>query len=71
MTTVPLPALPTLHLDTLEHLAIDLALVETRGNRVRAARILGIHVRTLHRKLREQEAAEAAGEPEPREFAAV
>lgn len=53
-------SLPTLHLDTLERLAIQLALEETRGNRVRAARILGIHVRTLHRKLREQEAAEAA-----------
>lgn len=53
-------SLPTLHLDTLERLAIELALGETRGNRVRAARILGIHVRTLHRKLREQEASAAA-----------
>lgn len=67
MTTI---TLPTLHLDTLEHLAISLALEETRGNRVRAARILGIHVRTLHRKLREQEATEAA-ETESHEFAAV
>ncbi len=67
MTTL---TLPTLHLDTLERLAIDAALAETRGNRVRAARILGIHVRTLHRKLREREAAEAA-EPTSRELAAV
>lgn len=70
MTTV---TLPTLHLDTLEHLAITAALEETRGNRVRAARILGIHVRTLHRKLREQEATDAAqaDHAETRELAAV
>jgi DNA-binding NtrC family response regulator len=46
-------ALPTLHIATLERMAIRLALAETRGNRVRAARLLGIHVRTLHRKLHE------------------
>lgn len=65
--------LPTLHLDTLEQLAITLALEETRGNRVRAARILGIHVRTLHRKLREQEALDAASheDADARELAAV
>ena len=70
MTTAPLP---TLHLDSLERLAIDAALAETRGNRVRAARILGIHVRTLHRKLREQEAQVAAEEhgADERELAGV
>ena len=51
-------ALPTVHLPTLERLAIAEALDATRGNRVRAARLLGIHVRTLHRKLRALEAAE-------------
>ncbi len=43
--------LPTLRLDELERMAIEDALEATRGNRVRAARLLGIHVRTLHRKL--------------------
>lgn len=45
-------ALPTLDLTELERLAITRALEMTSGNRVRAARLLGIHVRTLHRKLR-------------------
>lgn len=44
--------LPTLDLAELERLAILRALEMTGGNRVRAARLLGIHVRTLHRKLR-------------------
>lgn len=50
-------SLPSLDLGTLERLAIELALQETNGNRVSAARLLGIHVRTLHRKLRELEVA--------------
>jgi len=48
--------LPTLNLDTLERIAIGLALANTRGNRTKAAHLLGVHVRTLHRKLRLYEA---------------
>lgn len=48
------PPLPTLDLGELERLAIAQALEATNGNRVHAARLLHIHVRTLHRKLREQ-----------------
>lgn len=43
--------LPTLDLGELEHAAITQALSASRGNRTQAARLLGIHVRTLHRKL--------------------
>lgn len=51
-----LPALPTLDLGELERIAIAQALAATNGNRVHAARLLHIHVRTLHRKLRAQRA---------------
>ena len=51
----PVP-LPTLDLDTLEHTAISQALSQSKGNRTQAARLLGIHVRTLHRKLRARRA---------------
>jgi DNA-binding NtrC family response regulator len=68
MTSIPFTAptinpslIPTLNLADLEKLAITKALAETGGNRVRAARLLGIHVRTLHRKLREE--ANAAAQP--------
>ena len=43
--------LPTLDLAELERAAIAQALGVCRGNRTKAARLLGIHVRTLHRKL--------------------
>ncbi len=43
--------LPTLDLAELERAAISQALSACRGNRTKAARLLGIHVRTLHRKL--------------------
>jgi DNA-binding NtrC family response regulator len=43
--------LPTLDLGELERAAITQALVASKGNRTQAARLLGIHVRTLHRKL--------------------
>lgn len=43
--------LPTLDLAELERAAISQALNACRGNRTKAARLLGIHVRTLHRKL--------------------
>lgn len=49
--------LPTLDLGELERRAITQALGQTKGNRTQAARLLGIHVRTLHRKLREREMA--------------
>lgn len=45
--------LPTLNLAALERAAITQALAASDGNRTRAARLLGIHVRTMHRKLRE------------------
>ena len=68
MTSIPFATqsttpsvIPTLNLADLEKLAITKALAETGGNRVRAARLLGIHVRTLHRKLREE--AVAAAQP--------
>lgn len=49
----PLPLeLPTLSLDRLERLAIARALELSQGNRTRAARALGINVRTLRNKLR-------------------
>jgi DNA-binding NtrC family response regulator len=48
------PSLPTLDLGELERIAITQALEATNGNRVHAARLLHIHVRTLHRKMRGQ-----------------
>lgn len=48
---MPKTSPPTLDLAALERLAIVLALKQTSGNKVRASRLLGIHVRTLHRKL--------------------
>lgn len=48
-------ALPTLDLGQLERVAIAQALLACRGNRTKAARLLGIHVRTLHRKLGQRE----------------
>lgn len=57
--------LPTVHLATLERMAIARALDETGGNRVRAALRLGIHVRTLHRKLRTIEAEQMQEELVP------
>lgn len=45
--------LPTLNLAALERAAIAQALAASNGNRTQAARLLGIHVRTMHRKLRE------------------
>jgi len=45
--------LPSLNLTELENRAIMKALDETRGNKTQAAKILGIGLRTLHRKLSE------------------
>jgi two-component system response regulator HydG len=44
---------PVQPLDQMERHAIYRALDETRGNKTQAARVLGIGVRTLHRKLKE------------------
>ncbi len=48
--------LPTLDLNELERAAISQALSVCKGNRTKAARLLGIHVRTLHRKLGQRDA---------------
>jgi len=48
---IPLPAPKTLQ--EIEREAIRSALAETGGNKTRAARILGIGLRTLHRKVKE------------------
>jgi DNA-binding NtrC family response regulator len=46
---------PGMTMAAIERAAIDAALRETRGNRRRAAELLGIGERTLYRKLREYE----------------
>lgn len=43
--------LPSLNLAEIERAAIVLALNQCQGNRARAAKALGIHDRTLRRKL--------------------
>jgi DNA-binding NtrC family response regulator len=52
---------PGMTMTEIERAAIEAALRETRGNRRKAAELLGIGERTLYRKLREyQLPAEAA-----------
>ena len=46
---------PGMTMADIERAAIEAALRETRGNRRRAAEMLGIGERTLYRKLREYE----------------
>jgi DNA-binding NtrC family response regulator len=57
--------LPSFDLHAAEQVLIDGALLQSGGNRTRAARLLGINVRTLRRKLAERgqaaEQAEALG----------
>jgi DNA-binding NtrC family response regulator len=48
---IPLPAPRTL--DEIERDAIRAALAETKGNKKEAAKILGIGIATLHRKVKE------------------
>jgi DNA-binding NtrC family response regulator len=48
---IPLPASRTL--DEMERDAIRAALVQTEGNKTLAAKLLGIGLRTLHRKVKE------------------
>lgn len=43
-----------MRLDELEDVAIQAALAATRGNRTRAAALLGINRVTLYKKLREE-----------------
>jgi transcriptional regulator with PAS, ATPase and Fis domain len=50
----------TVRLSDLEHAAIRIALENAGGNRTRAARTLGISVRTLQRKLKRGELGENA-----------
>ncbi len=50
---------PGMTMTEIERLAIESALRETRGNRRRAAEMLGIGERTLYRKLREYEIPES------------
>ncbi len=45
-------SLPTLRLDELERIALELALISTGWHQGRAAELLGISDRTLHRKIR-------------------
>lgn len=49
----PIPLPPPKTLQEIEREAIRSALAETGGNKTRAARILGIGLRTLHRKVKE------------------
>ena len=44
--------LPTVHIPTLERMAIEEALIAFGGNRTIAAKYLGIHTRTIQRKLK-------------------
>ncbi len=64
---------PGMTMAQIERAAIEAALRETRGNRRRAAEMLGIGERTLYRKLREYEIPEGAGVegPEPIELQRV
>jgi len=48
---IPLPSSRTL--EEIEREAIVSALLETDGNKTQAARMLGIGLRTLHRKVKE------------------
>jgi DNA-binding NtrC family response regulator len=52
---------PGMTMAEIERLAIESALRETRGNRRRAAEMLGIGERTLYRKLREYQLPESLG----------
>jgi DNA-binding NtrC family response regulator len=50
--------LPGMKMTEIERAAIEAALRETRGNRRKAAELLGIGERTLYRKLREYQIPE-------------
>jgi transcriptional regulator with GAF, ATPase, and Fis domain len=50
---VPTGALPVLHLEELERMAIEEALARTGWHQGRASDLLGLSARTLHRKIRQ------------------
>jgi DNA-binding NtrC family response regulator len=52
-SAVPIPLPATRTLEEIERDAIRAALMETGGNKTKAAKILGIGLRTLHRKVKE------------------
>jgi transcriptional regulator with PAS, ATPase and Fis domain len=52
----------TVRLDVLETAAIHVALGKTDGNRTHAAKVLGISVRTLQRKLKAENVIDGRGE---------
>lgn len=47
---------PNLNLQENEDALITIALAKTNGNRLKAANLLGIHVRSLYHKMRSREA---------------
>lgn len=55
--------LPTVNLEELEKLAIPQALAQFDGNRTKAARVLGIDLRTLQRKIKQHGAAKCHAVP--------
>ena len=56
--------LNSLDVNDAERILIERALVATNGNRTRAAKLLGISVRTLRNKLNIRRPGEAGGEPD-------
>jgi DNA-binding NtrC family response regulator len=62
--SAPVPNIVTINpgmtMAQIERAAIEAALKETRGNRRKAAEMLGIGERTLYRKLREYQIPDAA-----------
>jgi two-component system response regulator HydG len=50
---VPIPLPPSRTLGEMERDAVRAALVQTAGNKTLAAKLLGIGLRTLHRKVKE------------------
>lgn len=57
--------------ELLERILIERALEQTEGNRLQAARVLGIHRNTLTRKIAGFEAKDQQARPKPAARAAV
>jgi DNA-binding NtrC family response regulator len=49
----PIPLPPSRTLGEMERDAVRAALVQTGGNKTQAAKLLGVGLRTLHRKVKE------------------